>query len=42
MSEANAQTAHMFIMNPINGGSLLSLFMTHPATQDRIKKLMEA
>ncbi len=42
MHKASAETAHMFIMNPISGGSLLSLFMTHPATEDRIKRLMEA
>ncbi len=42
LEHASSETAHMFIMNPISGGSLLSLFMTHPATEDRIKKLMEA
>lgn len=41
MHNASTETAHMFIMNPISGGSLLSLFMTHPATEDRIKRLME-
>lgn len=42
MEHASSETAHMFIMNPISGGSFLSLFMTHPSTEDRIKKLMEA
>ena len=41
MEKASSETAHMFIMNPISAGSMFSLFMTHPATQDRIKKLME-
>lgn len=32
-------TAHMFIVNPLKGKSLMSLFSTHPNTDDRIKKL---
>jgi heat shock protein HtpX len=38
--QATPETAHMFIMNPISGKSLLSLFSTHPTTEDRIQKLM--
>jgi len=38
--QASPETAHMFIMNPISGKSLLSLFSTHPTTEDRIQKLM--
>jgi heat shock protein HtpX len=32
-------TAHMFITNPFRGHSFLSLFMTHPPTSERIKRL---
>ncbi len=39
MEKANAATAHMFIMNPLKGRSLLSLFSTHPPVEERIKRL---
>ena len=32
-------TAHMFIVNPFSGKSLMSLFSTHPSTEDRIRRL---
>lgn len=32
-------TAHMFIVNPFRGGSMLSIFSTHPPTNKRIEKL---
>jgi heat shock protein HtpX len=32
-------TAHMFIVNPLKGGSVAGLFSTHPPTQERIKRL---
>ena len=32
-------TAHMFIVNPLTGKSLQSLFSTHPPIDERIKKL---
>ena len=32
-------TAHMFIMNPLTGGGLASLFSTHPPTEERIARL---
>jgi len=38
--KAEPETAHMFIMNPLSGKSILSLFSTHPATEDRIQKLI--
>ena len=38
--KAEPETAHMFIMNPLSGKSILSLFSTHPATEDRIQKLL--
>ena len=36
---ANPQSAHMFIVNPLSGKSLLNLFSTHPPIQSRIEKL---
>ena len=33
--DANPATAHMFIMKPFTGGGLMSLFSTHPPTEDR-------
>ena len=38
--EASPSTAHMFIMHPFSGGSLMSLFSTHPPTQKRIERLL--
>ena len=32
-------TAHMFIVNPLTGGGLASLFSTHPAMEERIARL---
>jgi heat shock protein HtpX len=32
-------TAHMFIVNPMKGRSLMNLFRTHPATEERIRRL---
>ncbi len=37
--EANPATAHMFIVNPLTGGGLMSLFSTHPPTEERIRRL---
>jgi heat shock protein HtpX len=37
--DANPSTAHMFIVNPLTGGGLLSLFSTHPPLEERIAKL---
>jgi heat shock protein HtpX len=39
--EAEPATAHMFIVNPLRGGGLLSLFSTHPPTAQRIARLEE-
>ena len=38
---ANPSTAHMFIVNPLTGGGVLSLFRTHPPTEERIARLEE-
>ncbi|NIS10035.1 MAG: protease HtpX, partial [Candidatus Dadabacteria bacterium] len=32
-------TAHMFIVNPLTGKGLASLFSTHPPMDERIAKL---
>jgi heat shock protein HtpX len=38
--EANPATAHMFIMKPFTGGGLMSLFSSHPPTEERIRALL--
>ena len=37
--EANPATAHMFIVNPLTGGGLMTLFSTHPPMEERITRL---
>jgi heat shock protein HtpX len=39
--DANPATAHMFIIKPFSGGGLLSLFSTHPPTEQRIQALLQ-
>jgi len=39
MQEARPATAHMFIVNPLTGGGLMSLFSTHPPMEERIARL---
>lgn len=39
MEGATPATAHMFIVNPLTGGGLMSLFSTHPPIEERIKRL---
>jgi len=38
--QASPATAHMFIMSPLTGGGLLSLFSTHPPVEKRVERLM--
>ncbi len=38
-AETNPATAHMFIVNPLNGHRADNLFSTHPSTENRIEKL---
>ncbi len=38
-ADVNPSTAHMFIVNPLKGRSLASLFSTHPSTEERIRRL---
>ena len=37
--DANPATSHLFIVNPLRGRSLLSLFSTHPPIEERIARL---
>lgn len=37
--EANPATAHMFIVNPLSGRNLATLFSTHPPLEERIARL---
>jgi len=39
MQNLNDATAHMFIVNPLRGGGLRSLFSTHPPVEERIRRL---
>ncbi len=39
-AERHPETAQMMIMNPLSGGGLSGLFSTHPATEERIRRLM--
>ena len=39
--DANPSTAHMFIVNPLSGGTIMGLFSTHPPPEERIKRLMK-
>ena len=38
-AERNPATAHMFIINPLSGHGIDSLFSTHPSTQNRVAEL---
>jgi heat shock protein HtpX len=37
--DASPATAHMFIIQPLTGSSLMRLFSTHPSTEQRIARL---
>jgi heat shock protein HtpX len=37
--QANAATAHMFIVSPLTGDGLMSLFSTHPPMEERVRRL---
>jgi heat shock protein HtpX len=39
MQQASPASAHLFIVNPLTGGSLLKLFSTHPPMEERIARL---
>ena len=40
-AERHPETAQMMIMNPLSAGGLRGLFSTHPATEERVAKLLE-
>ena len=40
-AERSQSTAHLFIINPLNGRSMDNLFSTHPNTQNRIQALQQ-
>jgi heat shock protein HtpX len=37
--DATPATAHLFIVNPLSGSMLRSLFSTHPSTEERVARL---
>jgi heat shock protein HtpX len=37
--DASPATAHMFIVNPLSGGGMMSLFSTHPPMEERVARL---
>jgi len=37
--DANPATSHLFIVNPLRGGSILALFSTHPPIAERVARL---
>jgi heat shock protein HtpX len=39
LQDATPSTAHLFIVKPFTGQSLMRLFSTHPSTEDRIARL---
>ncbi|WP_305733455.1 zinc metalloprotease HtpX [Trichlorobacter ammonificans] len=39
MDDQRPATAHLFIVNPLTGGGLASLFSTHPPMEERIARL---
>lgn len=41
MHDVNDATAHMFIVNPLSGKGLQSLFSTHPPMDERVRRLEE-
>jgi heat shock protein HtpX len=41
MRATNPATAHMFIVNPLRGGGMASLFSTHPPIPERVKRLKQ-
>lgn len=38
-ADVNPSTAHMFIVNPLKGKKIATLFSTHPSTEERIARL---
>ena len=40
-AEAHPETAQMMVINPLSGGGLAGLFSTHPATEERVARLLQ-
>jgi heat shock protein HtpX len=38
-AERHPATAHLFVVNPLRGANLATLFATHPATEERLRRL---
>jgi heat shock protein HtpX len=38
--QVNPASAQMYIVNPLRGGRLASLFSTHPPMEERIRRLL--
>jgi heat shock protein HtpX len=38
-AERHPATAHLFIVNPLHGASVATLFATHPSTAERVRRL---
>ena len=41
MANASSSSAHLFIVNPLKGSSVMKLFSTHPPIEERIERLKE-
>ncbi len=41
LQNANPATAHLFIVSPLSGGGIFTLFSTHPPIAERVKRLKE-
>jgi heat shock protein HtpX len=39
-AEQHPETAQMMIINPLSGDGIKSLFSTHPATEERVARLV--
>jgi len=39
MPNANAATAHLFIVNPLSASTIARLFSTHPPIEERVRRL---
>jgi heat shock protein HtpX len=40
-AQVNPAQAHLFIVNPLQAGGVAGLFSTHPATEERVRRLRE-